>query len=68
MDLGKGEVDLSRDAGAPGISGTGPLVRLTFISLGKGDASIRIAGAALLNSKNEAIAGESLPEVTVKIQ
>ena len=68
MDLGKGEVDLSREKGSPGISGSGPLVKLTFVSLAKGEAAIRISGASLENSKNEAVAADKLPEVSVKIQ
>ncbi|MBM3763041.1 MAG: hypothetical protein FJW36_22700 [Acidobacteria bacterium] len=68
MDLGQGDVNVTRSAGAPGVSGTGALVRLTFLSLAKGEASIRVAGARLLNSKNEPMASDALPEVTVKIE
>jgi hypothetical protein len=41
---------------------------MTFISLAKGDAAIRIADAKLANSKNENLDGNPLPELTVKIQ
>jgi general secretion pathway protein D len=68
MDLGKGDVDVSRSAGAPGVSGSGALVRLTFLSLAKGEASIRVAGAGLVNSKNVAVTAEAPPELTVKIE
>jgi general secretion pathway protein D len=68
IDLGKGEVDLSRPAGSTGVTGTGTLLKLTFISLAKGDASVRIADAKLANSKNEALEGAALPELIVKIQ
>lgn len=68
LDLGKGEVDLSRESGAMGVSGSGSLAQLTFVSLAKGDASIRIATAKLENSKAEAMQAEALPEVTLKIQ
>ncbi len=68
IDLGKGEIDLSLAAGTPGVNGSGSLIKLTFISLAKGDAGIRIADARLANSKNESLNGQPLPELTVKIQ
>ena len=68
IDLGKGEIDLSLAAGSPGVNGSGSLIKMTFISLAKGDAAIRIADAKLANSKNENLDGNPLPELTVKIQ
>ena len=68
IDLGKGEIDLSLAAGSPGVNGSGSLIKMTFISLAKGEAAIRIADAKLANSKNENLEGNPLPELTVKIQ
>lgn len=68
LDLGKGEVDLSLTPGAAGVSGTGALLTLTFVSLAKGEAGIRIADAKLANSKNVILSSENLPELTVKIE
>lgn len=67
LDLSKGEVDLKRDAGTRGISGNGSLVKLTFLSLAKGEAAIRIAGAKLSNSQSAPLNSPMLPEVTVRI-
>jgi len=68
IDLGKGDIDLTRPPGAVGISGSGALLKLTFISLAKGDAMLRISEARLENSKSESLAGSALPELIVKIQ
>ncbi len=68
MDLGKGEVDLSREEGQPGVNGNGSLAQLTFISLGKGDANIRLTSAQLQNSRKQMIPADNLPALTVKIE
>ena len=39
IDIGKGDVSLSRAPGTPGVQGNGSLLNLTFITLAKGDAS-----------------------------
>ncbi|WP_031499925.1 cohesin domain-containing protein [Bryobacter aggregatus] len=67
-DLNSGEVSVSRSAGTKGISGNGSLLKLTFLSLAKGEATVRLTQAKLSNSKNEAAAPAPLPEVTLKIQ
>lgn len=68
MDFGTGEFDLSRDAGVVGVSGSGTLLKLNFISLAKGEASVRVSAAKMANSNNEALPATQLPELTVKIQ
>ncbi len=68
MDLGRGEVAISRPAGAPGVKGSGTLLNLTFIALAKGDAAVRVSEAKLVNSKNEALVPGTLPELSVKVQ
>lgn len=68
MDFGTGEFDLSRDAGVVGVSGSGALLKLNFISLAKGEASVRIAAAKMANSNNEQLPASKLPELTVRIQ
>lgn len=68
LDLSKGEVKLGRAAGLGGVNGSGQLVKLTFVGLAKGDATIRLVGADLMNSRNEVLVSGALPELTVKIQ
>ena len=68
IDLGKGDVSLSRAPGVAGVQGNGSLLNLTFITLAKGDASVRVSEAKLANSKNEALANAPLPEVSIKVQ
>ena len=68
MDIGKGDVSLSRAPGTPGVQGNGSLLNLTFITLAKGDASVKVTEAKLVNSKDEALANAPLPEVSIKVQ
>ena len=67
VDLDRGEVRLSRPSNG-GVSGSGTLLKLTFVSLAKGDAQIRVAEARLENSQKQALAVPSLPELSIKIQ
>ncbi|MDX2269887.1 MAG: cohesin domain-containing protein [Bryobacter sp.] len=68
VDLNKGRIHLERAVGAGGVSGNGTLAKLTFATLAKGEASVRILSADMVNSRKEPLAGAPLPEVTIKIQ
>lgn len=67
VDLDKGEVQLTRPSNG-GVSGSGTLLRLTFVSLAKGDAQIRVVDAKLANSQKKALPTTALPELSVKIE
>jgi general secretion pathway protein D len=68
LDLGKGEVDLSRVDTSKGITGSGALLKLTFVSLAKGEAAIRVTDAKLRNSRDEVVMPGELPELKVNIE
>lgn len=66
-DTGEASITLSRVAGAAGVSGTGPLVSLSFTAVGKGSATITVSEPGLKNSKQEAI-NVTGPSMKVTVQ
>ena len=66
-DLTTGAVRLSRVGGAGGVNGSGALVTMTFMAVGKGSTTIGLDDLQLENSKREAIAAPK-PELTLTIQ
>lgn len=68
LDLGKGEVDLARVDPSKGVTGSGALLNLTFVSLAKGEAAIRVSDVKLRNSKDELVKPTELPELKVNIE
>lgn len=66
-DAGEATIDMSRPAGAGGVSGSGPILQLTFMAIGKGSTTITVTEANLRNSKQEAIA-VAPPAVAVTVQ
>lgn len=68
MDLATGQIEISRETGVAGVSGSGTLLKLNFISLSKGETTVRLASAKLANSNRQALPMTQLPELTVKIQ
>ena len=66
-DLTAGTVRLSRLPGAGGVNGSGSLVTLTFMALGKGSTTISLDEIQLENSKREAIPAVK-PELVLTIQ
>ena len=66
-DLATGAVRLNRLAGSGGVNGSGPLVTLTFMTLGKGTAAIALDEVQLENSKREPIPTVK-PELSLSIQ
>ncbi len=67
-DLAKGELKIKRLVGSGGVSGNGTLLKLTFATLAKGEAFIRVASAELVNGRKEPLPGAPLPEILVKVQ
>ncbi len=66
-DTGDASIEVSRVAGAAGVSGSGPLLQLTFTAVGKGTGNVTVTEAGLKNSKQQAIAVQP-PSVTVEVQ
>jgi hypothetical protein len=68
VDLNKGEIRLKRPDGSGGVSGNGTLLKLTFATLAKGEAAIRIVSADMANGRKEPLTGSPLPEILVTVQ
>ncbi len=66
-DTGDASIDVNRVAGAGGVSGTGPLLQLTFTAVGKGTTTVSVTEAALKNSAQKPIMVQA-PSVTVVVQ
>ncbi len=66
-DLEAGSVRLNRLPGAGGVNGSGALVTLKFMALGKGSTTISLDEIQLENSKREAISAVK-PELSLTIQ
>ncbi len=66
-DTGDASIEVSRVAGAAGVSGSGPLLQLTFTAVGKGTGNVTVTEAGLKNSKQQAITVQP-PTVTVEVQ
>jgi hypothetical protein len=66
-DAGEATIDMSRQAGSGGVSGSGPLIQLTFMAIGKGTGSITITEVNLKDSKQQPIS-VAAPSVTVTVQ
>jgi len=65
----KGEVavQLSRAAGAPGLTGNGALLSLTFMTLAPGNTGISVLDSAMQNSKLQSVPAQK-PSVEVEIR
>jgi general secretion pathway protein D len=66
-DTGEASITISRITGAPGVSGTGELVKLMFMAVGKGSGTISVTDPGLRNSKQEPIAAAG-PVMQVTVQ
>ena len=66
-DLAASTVKLNRLAGAPGVTGSGPLVTLIFQALGKGTSQVTVEDLRLENSKREPIPAAIAP-ATIRVQ
>jgi general secretion pathway protein D len=65
-DTGDASIEVNRLAGAGGVSGTGPLLQLTFTAVGKGATNVSITEASLKNSKQQPVAVQP-PSVSVQV-
>ena len=54
-DAGEATVGIARTAGAAGVNGSGALLELSFVAVGKGTAKVEVTEANLQNSKTEPI-------------
>jgi len=68
-NVAKGEiaVQLSRVAGAPGLTGNGALLSLRFMTLTAGDTTVAVLDSALQNAKLQTVPAQS-PSVGVEIR
>jgi len=66
-DAGEASIDMSRRAGAGGVSGSGPILQLTFMAIGQGSTTITVTEASLKDSKQQPIT-VAAPSVTVTVQ
>jgi hypothetical protein len=66
-DSGEATITLSRIEGSGGVSGSGPLVSLSFTAVGKGAGTIEVSDTTFKNSKQEAIKMTG-PSMAVTVQ
>lgn len=60
-DEGEAVVVLNRAAGAPGVSGSGTLLTLTFQAVGKGSTAVSVLDLALRNAQMQPVAAQPAP-------
>ena len=66
-DTGEASITLSRIAGAAGVNGSGTLVSLSFMAVGKGVGPIVVTEAGLKNSQQQPIA-VTAPAMMITVQ
>ncbi len=66
-DSGDASISVGRVAGAPGVSGTGPLLQFRFTAVGKGTTTVSVTDAPLKSSSQQPIAVQP-PSVSVTVQ
>jgi general secretion pathway protein D len=66
-DSGEATIEMARVSGVAGVTGSGPLIQLTFAAVGKGSTSIAVTEVNLRNSKKEAISATA-PSAVVNVQ
>jgi hypothetical protein len=66
-DAGEATIDMSRLPASGGVSGSGPLMQLTFMAIGKGTGAITVTEVNLKDSKQQPI-NVAAPSVTVTVQ
>jgi general secretion pathway protein D len=66
-DTGEATLTVARFPGMPGISGTGTIVTLNFVAVGKGTSTVKVTEPGLKNSQQQAIA-VAPGEVQVRVQ
>jgi general secretion pathway protein D len=66
-DSGTATVTLNRPAGAPGVTGSGVLMTLSFQAVGRGNTTVTLANVNLVNTQNQSL-GDGNPGLPVRIQ
>jgi len=66
-DSGTATVTLNRPTGAPGVSGSGVLMTLSFQAVGQGNTTVTLSNVNLRNSQNQSL-GDGTPGLPVRIQ
>jgi general secretion pathway protein D len=66
-DTGDASIEVNRLAGAGGVTGTGPLLQLTFTAVGKGTTAVRVTDAELKNTAQQPVR-VGAPSVSVTVQ
>jgi general secretion pathway protein D len=66
-DTGTASIVLGRQAGTPGVNGSGVLVTLNFQAVGKGSSPVFIPNLSVRNSQGQQVADGS-PRMTVSVQ
>ncbi|MBC7928669.1 MAG: hypothetical protein H7039_23750 [Bryobacteraceae bacterium] len=66
-DAGEVIVDATRQSGAGGVSGSGPILTVTFEAIGRGAATVQVVDASLRNGQLQAIVAGS-PATTINVQ
>ncbi len=66
-DSGEATIEMTRVPGVAGVTGSGPLMQLTFSAVGKGSTTIAATEVNLRNSKKEAISATA-PSAVVNVQ
>jgi general secretion pathway protein D len=66
-DAGEATIEMSRRPGSGGVSGSGSILQLTFMAIGKGSTTITVTEATLKDSKQQPIT-VAAPSVSVTVQ
>jgi hypothetical protein len=66
-DTGEATLTVTRRAGAPGVTGSGPVARLDFVAVGAGASTVTVTGSVLKNSQQQPIT-VTLAELPVRVQ
>jgi general secretion pathway protein D len=66
-DSGEASIDISRVTGAGGVDGSGPLVQLIFMAIGKGTGTVAVSEANLRDSKQQPIT-VTMPSLLYAVQ
>lgn len=66
-DAGEATMTVARPAGSPGISGSGFIVTLNFVAVGKGTSTVTLVDSALKNAQGQPL-GVTLGSLPVTVQ
>lgn len=66
-EAGEASIEINRVTGAAGVSGTGPVLQLTFMAIGKGSTTVAVTDINPRNSKQQPVR-VTAPSVAVTVQ